>query len=745
MKLRPTQGMLIASDAHASTRRGIEALVLFWLASAMFLVAQSQPPSCILSVTPARGLVPLQVIATGGCTDLASRIDHEVLDWGDASSTQIHRSSFGSFSLPHTYSSAGSFTVSVIATDRAGNQGKSSQQVLVTANVPPTCTLSLVPTTGVAPLEVTATGNCANPDGDTLTTVVDWGDGTSTSAVSGTHTYSSSGVFQVVLTATDAAGGTGTATQTVTVTPAPICFPQVSPASGKAPLLVTVTANCSVVRDQIVTTILDFGDGFYQSGLSATHTYASSGTFTLTVTAVVRTGKPSSHATVSVSVSDVPTLFVGVSNGQIEQFDTTGNLLTTLNTNQGGSTTGMAFDSLGALYVTDFTADTVTKFDGSGKLVGSFGSGYNCKPESIVFDESGNAYVGETGCSHAIVKFDAYGNLLAGYAVTTENEGSDWIELAPDHCTIFYTSQGTTVFRFNACNSQQGSPFATGLNTGLALKFLPDGGMLVANNQNIVRLDSAGRTIGQYNASGENCWVSLTLDPDGTSFWAVDYCSSDVVQFDINSGNQLAKFNSGTPTQTVFGVAMRTHVPSTTPAGVFIASPQSVTVSAGQTGTLQLNFTPVAATMGQDFSFSCANLPIGTSCSFSPQTLTATSGTTISLTVNTTKTAASLSPWRYMPLPVYALWPVGILLWRDIRPKRRGNRFNWIAFIALLTLLGAMLACGGSSTSKSSNSNPTPPPPSPSSMTTPAGTYSIVVRATAKSSASATVVSLKVQ
>jgi hypothetical protein len=191
---------------------------------------------------------------------------------------------------------------------------------------------------------------------------------------------------------------------------------------------------------------------------------------------------------------------------------------------------------------------------------------------------------------------------------------------------------------------------------------------------------------------------------------------------------------------------MRTHASSTTPAGVFIASPQSLTVSAGQSGTLQLNFSPVAAAMTQDFSFSCANLPIGTSCSFSPQTLTATSGTTISLAINTTKTTASLAPPRYMRLPVYALWLVfpGMLLWCVTRPKRRGNRFTCIAFIALLTLLGAMLACGGSS-SKSSSSNPTPPPPSPSSMTTPAGSYSVVVRATAKSFTSATVVTLKVQ
>jgi hypothetical protein len=95
---------------------------------------------------------------------------------------------------------------------------------------------------------------------------------------------------------------------------------------------------------------------------------------------------------------------------------------------------------------------------------------------------------------------------------------------------------------------------------------LPDGGMLIANKQDIVRLDSAGRIITRYNSSGESCWVSLTLDPDGKSFWAVDYCSSDIIHFDITSGNQLTKFNSGTPTQTVFGIAMRGATIETIPA-----------------------------------------------------------------------------------------------------------------------------------------------------------------------------------
>jgi hypothetical protein len=441
---------------------------------------------------------------------------------------------------------------------------------------------------------------------------------------------------------------------------------------------------------------------------------------------------------------------VAVSNGQIEQFDTGGNLLKTLNTSRGGSVTGMAFDALDALYVTDFTADGVSKFDGSGNLIGNFGGGYNCQPESIVFDKAGNAYVGETGCSHALLKFDPYGNLLAGSAVTTEVEGSDWIDLASDQCTILYTSQGTTVFRFNACTAQQLSVFATGLHTGLGLRVLPDGGVLVADDQDIVRLDSAGRTIGTYNATGENCWVSLTLDPDGTSFWAVDFCTSDIVHFDITSGNQLAKFNAGTPTQTVYGIAMRGATTETTTAGPLIATQQTLSVPAGQTASFALAFAPVGAALNQTFSFSCANLPIGAACSFSPQSAMATSSAIppIQVTVSTTAAKASLRPSPFAPSSLYALCLLlpGMVWLRDIRRKGKGKKLRPMTLLVLVVVLASWLACGGGSpaTTSTPTNNPTPLPPTPSSLATPAGTYSIVVQASSNTLVSSTVVSLSV-
>src|SRR5262245_58437989 len=52
-------------------------------------------------------------------------------------------------------------------------------------------------------------------------------------------------------------------------------------------------------------------------------------------------------------------VFLGLSNGQIEEHRPDGTLVQTLNTGLGGEITGMAFDTSNNLYATAFTAGTV--------------------------------------------------------------------------------------------------------------------------------------------------------------------------------------------------------------------------------------------------------------------------------------------------------------------------------------------------------------------------------------------------
>ena len=76
------------------------------------------------------------------------------------------------------------------------------------------------------------------------------------------------------------------------------------------------------------------------------------------------------------------TVMVSTGNGLVTEFDQSGNILGQLDTTTGSLyTTGSVFDSAGNFFVTDFAISQVTKFDPTGALIGSFGSGYNADPD----------------------------------------------------------------------------------------------------------------------------------------------------------------------------------------------------------------------------------------------------------------------------------------------------------------------------------------------------------------------------
>ena len=77
--------------------------------------------------------------------------------------------------------------------------------------------------------------------------------------------------------------------------------------------------------------------------------------------------------------------------------------------------TGLRYDSLdGNFYATNFgnfAGNTVSRINTSGMVLGNFGSGHQL-PTSIAIDTGGNIYVGEFGAG-AVKKFNAAGSLLA--------------------------------------------------------------------------------------------------------------------------------------------------------------------------------------------------------------------------------------------------------------------------------------------------------------------------------------------
>lgn len=257
-----------------------------------------------------------------------------------------------------------------------------------------------------------------------------------------------------------------------------------------------------------------------------------------------------------IQVGDV---FAAVDGGGNVQQWRGGALIDTLNTGSGFYTTGMAFDKAGNLYVTNFN-NTVSKFDTNGTLVTSSFITAGFALESILFDKAQNVWVGDAG-STSIRQFSSSGGSipLNTYTVASEARGTDWIDLAADQTTMYYTSEGSHLKAFDTATNTQLADVTNQLTGGAsyALRLVGDGTVLVANTADIKRISLAtGAVLQTYDAAGQNSWFALNLDPDGKSFWSGDFGTDDFFKFDIASGALLGSFDTGFGGNHMFGLAV---------------------------------------------------------------------------------------------------------------------------------------------------------------------------------------------
>lgn len=261
-------------------------------------------------------------------------------------------------------------------------------------------------------------------------------------------------------------------------------------------------------------------------------------------------------------------VFVGVSNGSYQVYDNDGNFLETINDGLGGFTTGCAFNpALDKLYTTNFSNTKVIVYDDLVphpivQTVDTSVASPGGDSESIVFDAAGNFYVGHADGNRLLHKYDPAGSLLMTFSPATQSRGTDWNDLANDQMTMFYTSEGGLIKRFDVMNNVQLPDFANIGGISYALRLLPpgdgSGGLLVANTIDIKRLDGSGAVMQTYDAPGENSWFSLNLDPNGTSFWSGDFGTSNFYRFNIDTGAiEVGPINTGTGSSTLFGVCVK--------------------------------------------------------------------------------------------------------------------------------------------------------------------------------------------
>jgi sugar lactone lactonase YvrE len=272
-------------------------------------------------------------------------------------------------------------------------------------------------------------------------------------------------------------------------------------------------------------------------------------------------------------------VFASVGNSTVNVYDpSSGNLVTSLTdaTSQ-DYTVGSAFDSTGDFYVADDLSGEVSEYSPNGTYTGVFASGL-ANPISLVFDNQGNLYVGQQQTPY-IAEFNSSGQNVANFGpVTTQETGDDWIDLASDECTFYYTTEGNEIFRYNKCTNTQEPVFnqqpLTGANA-FQVKILQNGDVLVADSQAVDLLDPNGNLIQTYNCDPTvlpDCggqFFAIALDPDGTSFWTADAFSGNIYRIDIATGQLLQTIQTGSAY--LYGLSIENELNAATP-------PQAATV-----------------------------------------------------------------------------------------------------------------------------------------------------------------------
>jgi PKD repeat protein len=278
--------------------------------TAILVTVQNQPPQAEAG-GPYSGQVG-QLITLSGTASDPGAFDQPMLtyrwDFGDGSHAN------GS-TVSHSYAQPGHYTVKLTATDKDGAQDVDTADVhvLPLPNQAPAAVIN-GPTRGLVNESLTFNGSSSSdPDGVILGYTWDFGDGTTAGGVSVSHTYSTPGNYNVVLTVTDDSGLSDNSTYTILIEAVVTNQPPVANIHGPASALTgeTVIFDSGGSHDPdgtITGYIWDFGDGNRArasrvDGSVMAHVYNAAGTYQVRLT-VTDDGGLSATATHTIVIQD---------------------------------------------------------------------------------------------------------------------------------------------------------------------------------------------------------------------------------------------------------------------------------------------------------------------------------------------------------------------------------------------------------------------------------------------------------
>jgi PKD repeat protein len=261
-----------------------------------FIQVTPPPPVANFTAVPTSGSSPLLVQFTDTST---GEITSRLWNFGDGtSSTELNPS--------HTYKKADSYTISLTVTGPGGSNTKTMQDYIKVSPPPPppVANFTAAPRSGKSPLTVQFTGMST---GNITSRLWNYGDGSTSTVKSPSHTYQKPGSYTVSLTVTGP-GGSNTKTNLdyIQVTPpAPDADFTAEPRSGDSPLVVKFTDTST---GNISSWLWDFGDGTTSTERNPAHTFIfrDKGDFTVSLTVTGPGGTDTETKTTFVRLNTPP-------------------------------------------------------------------------------------------------------------------------------------------------------------------------------------------------------------------------------------------------------------------------------------------------------------------------------------------------------------------------------------------------------------------------------------------------------
>lgn len=414
---------------------------------------------------------------------------------------------------------------------------------------------------------------------------------------------------------------------------------------------------------------------------------------------------------------------------------------------------GLALDGQGNLYLADSGFEDVRKIDLNTGIISTV-AGVPGKVSPFGYSGDGGPATAATFNGPAGLAYDGAGHLTI---VDSRNHVLRQIDLATN---IITTIAGNHIPGFGG---DGGSPTAAMLYGPTGVAYGPAGNLVIADTENdrvrrVVLHPWKMKSALTYAeaASGGIQWIatysglSFGFPPTGTvtlSSGGTSLGSGTLSAATDGSGNYLATIisnstpaSNGTVTAQYSGdgnyAAEATSLTFLAPSYTIAASPASLTIKQGSSGSVTFTVTPRNG-FDQAVSFHCdsATLPVGASCGFSPASVTPDGSTAVTTTLTVQTSGAGVaaldrrtkslfgpsSGWLPRSGAVLALVLLGI-------PRVR--RRTWLGGSALMLFalcLTGILGCGGGGSNSGSGGTQ-------NANATPAGTYSIQVMTSVGSS-----------